>query len=68
LPFDCRDTSPIAPISPTRTRLVTFQHDPVTMLRCFRDEQTPPADLPTGQFFLKLEMKAGEICVTVSGG
>lgn len=63
LPFDCRDTSPNAPISPTRTRLVTFQHDPVTMLRCFRDEQTPPADLPTGQFFLKLETQGGEICL-----
>ena len=45
------------------TRTVTFRHDPATMLRCFRDEQTPPADLSSGKFFLKLETRAGEICI-----
>ena len=55
-------------VCPSEPRTVTFHHDPVTMLRCFRDEQTPPSDLPTGRFVLQLESQAGEICIAVCSG
>jgi hypothetical protein len=45
------------------TRIVMFRHDPAMMLRCFRDEQTPSPDLPTGEFFVRLEAEAGEISI-----